>query len=249
MREMEKKLGLLVWVWFMLCGFCVGRFVVKKNNLKVTSPSSLNGVYECAIGNFGVPQYGGTMAGIVVYPEANHKACNGFDISFKSKPGGLPIFLLADRGVNCDDMNSLQGLWLNRMATYIMQIYEKKIGQKKMSFWSFINISLMIRLITSVPVAAAASLAKSGCPNCRHPALIEAKNCHHRGAFIRPLVVAMLLRAWGPVGGHSRKWYWVGCACVVCGVVCARLQVLSLSLSVEEGSSTFGVMARFWAKF
>ena len=98
MREMGKKLGLLVWVWFMLCGLCVGRFVVEKNSLKVTSPSSLNGVYECAIGNFGVPQYGGTMVGTVVYPKANHKACNDFDISFKSKPGGLPTFLLADRG-------------------------------------------------------------------------------------------------------------------------------------------------------
>lgn len=98
MREMGKKLGLLAWVWFMLCGFCVGRFVVEKNSLKVSSPSSLNGVYECAIGNFGVPQYGGTMVGTVVYPKANHKACNDFDISFKSKPGGLPTFLLADRG-------------------------------------------------------------------------------------------------------------------------------------------------------
>ena len=46
---MGKKLGLLVWVWFMLCGFCVGRFVVEKNNLKVTSPSSLSGVHECAM--------------------------------------------------------------------------------------------------------------------------------------------------------------------------------------------------------
>ena len=98
MREMGKKLGLFVWEWFMLCGFCVGRFVVEKNSLKVSSPSSLNGVYECAIGNFGVPQYGGTMVGTVVYPKANHKACNDFDISFKSKPGGLPTFLLADRG-------------------------------------------------------------------------------------------------------------------------------------------------------
>ena len=49
MREMEKKLGLLVWVWFMLCGFCVGRFVAEKNNLKVTSPSSLSGIDERAL--------------------------------------------------------------------------------------------------------------------------------------------------------------------------------------------------------
>ncbi|CAN6469423.1 unnamed protein product [Victoria cruziana] len=78
-----------------------GRFVVEKNSLRVTSPDYLKDVYECAIGNFGVPQYGGTMVGIVVYPHANQKACKTFDdagISFKTKPGGLPTFVLIDRG-------------------------------------------------------------------------------------------------------------------------------------------------------
>jgi len=77
------------------------RFVVEKNSLRVTSPAALRGVYECAIGNFGMPQYGGTMHGVVVYPKANAKACNpfaDFDLSFKPKPGGLPVFLLVDRG-------------------------------------------------------------------------------------------------------------------------------------------------------
>jgi hypothetical protein len=99
--KMREKLGFLVGVWLLLCGFCFGRFVVEKNSLKLTSPDSLKGVYECAIGNFGVPQYGGTLVGTVVYPKANQKACKGFDevdISFKSRPGGLPTFVLADRG-------------------------------------------------------------------------------------------------------------------------------------------------------
>ncbi|GFY82437.1 vacuolar sorting receptor homolog 1 [Actinidia rufa] len=98
---MREKLGFYVCVWFFLYGPCVGRFVVEKNSLKVTSPDSLRDVYECAIGNFGVPQYGGTMLGTVIYPTANQKACKSFsdfDLSFKSKPGGLPIFILADRG-------------------------------------------------------------------------------------------------------------------------------------------------------
>ncbi|CAN6581650.1 unnamed protein product [Malus baccata var. baccata] len=98
---MKEKLGLLVGVWFLLCGVCVGRFVVEKNSLKVTSPSSMKGLYECAIGNFGVPQYGGTLVGTVYYPKTNQKACKGFedfDESFKPKPGGLPTFLLVDRG-------------------------------------------------------------------------------------------------------------------------------------------------------
>ncbi|KAI8002847.1 Vacuolar-sorting receptor 1 [Camellia lanceoleosa] len=74
-------------------------FVVERNSLKVTSPDALKGVYESAIGNFGVPQYGGTMVGTVVYAKANQKACKSFsdvDLSLKSKPGGLSIFLLAD---------------------------------------------------------------------------------------------------------------------------------------------------------
>ncbi|KAL2553446.1 putative vacuolar-sorting receptor 1 [Forsythia ovata] len=61
----------------------------------------LKDVYECAIGNFGVPQYGGTMVGTVLYPKANQKACKSFEdveISFRTKPGGMPIFVLADRG-------------------------------------------------------------------------------------------------------------------------------------------------------
>jgi hypothetical protein len=83
------------------CGGCEARFVVEKNSLSVTAPAALKGAYECAIGNFGVPQYGGTMVGVVAYPKANRKACKGFDdfdISYKAKPGALPTFLLVDRG-------------------------------------------------------------------------------------------------------------------------------------------------------
>ncbi|MBA0682047.1 hypothetical protein Goari_023804, partial [Gossypium aridum] len=98
---MREKFGVLICVWIMLLGNCLGRFVVEENSLKVTSPGSIKGVYECAIGNFGVPQYGGTLVGTVVYPKANQGACkifDEFDISFKSKPGGLPTFLLVNRG-------------------------------------------------------------------------------------------------------------------------------------------------------
>ncbi|XP_039033947.1 vacuolar-sorting receptor 1-like isoform X1 [Hibiscus syriacus] len=98
---MRENLWFLACLWVLLSGNCLGRFVVEKNSLKVTSPESIKGVYECAIGNFGIPQYGGTLVGTVVYPKANQGACKSFDdfdISFKSKPGGLPTFLLVDRG-------------------------------------------------------------------------------------------------------------------------------------------------------
>ncbi|KAE8703115.1 Vacuolar-sorting receptor 1 [Hibiscus syriacus] len=76
-----------------LIGDCHARFVVEKNSLTVTSPGKIKGTRDSAIGNFGVPQYGGSMAGAVVYPEENKKACKSFDefgISFKSKLGSLP---------------------------------------------------------------------------------------------------------------------------------------------------------------
>ncbi|CAM8955239.1 unnamed protein product [Rhodiola kirilowii] len=97
---MRERLGLCAILMFSLLGLCLGRFVVEKNSLKVTSPEFLKNTYECAIGNFGVPQYGGAMAGQVVYPTANRKSCLNFDdfgISFRQFPGALPIFVLVDR--------------------------------------------------------------------------------------------------------------------------------------------------------
>lgn len=92
------KLSYLWCVWILLCGSCMGRFVVEKNNLKITSPKSLRGIYNCAIGNFGVPKYGGTMIGSVVYPNVNQNGCSSFDGSFSSRPGSFPTFVLVDRG-------------------------------------------------------------------------------------------------------------------------------------------------------
>lgn len=79
-----------------------GRFVVEKNSLMVISPSELRGKHDSAIGNFGIPQYGGSMAGTVVYPKGgnNADACEEFAESFRAKPGALPNFLLIDRGGN-----------------------------------------------------------------------------------------------------------------------------------------------------
>ncbi|CAA7019160.1 unnamed protein product [Microthlaspi erraticum] len=97
----QEKLGVFTLSFLLIFNLALGRFVVEKNNLKVTSPDSIKGIYECAIGNFGVPQYGGTLVGAVVYPKSNQKACKSysdFDISFKSKPGRLPTFVLIDRG-------------------------------------------------------------------------------------------------------------------------------------------------------
>ena len=78
----------------------LGGFVVEQNSLTVTSPDSLKGVHESAIGNFGVPQYGGTMSGYLIYPTVNMKACEAFSTPvFKpDKVGSRPFFALVDRG-------------------------------------------------------------------------------------------------------------------------------------------------------
>ncbi|XP_010942821.1 vacuolar-sorting receptor 1 [Elaeis guineensis] len=95
-------LGFLLAVWGLgfLASPAAGRFVVEKNSLMVTSPSDIRGKHDSAIGNFGIPQYGGSMAGTVVYPKTNNYACEKFSASdlFKPKPGALPNFLLIDRG-------------------------------------------------------------------------------------------------------------------------------------------------------
>ncbi|KAL0334955.1 UNVERIFIED_CONTAM: Vacuolar-sorting receptor 3 [Sesamum radiatum] len=91
-------LGLLL---LTLAEIVVGRFVVEKNSLRVISPDSIKGTHDSAIGNFGIPQYGGSMAGTVVYPRHSRKGCKNFDdsgISFKAKAGALPNFVLVDRG-------------------------------------------------------------------------------------------------------------------------------------------------------
>lgn len=96
--------SLRFFLGFLLLTFVptsMARFVVEKNSLTVTSPDKIKGTYDSAIGNFGIPQYGGSMAGNVVYPKDNQKGCKEFDefgISFKSRPGALPTILLLDRG-------------------------------------------------------------------------------------------------------------------------------------------------------
>jgi len=96
----RHRLGLLGFLLLAMASSIHARFVVEKNSLRVTSPDSIKGTYDSAIGNFGIPQYGGSMAGTVVYPKDNRKGCkefSNFSISFQKKPGALPTFVLLDR--------------------------------------------------------------------------------------------------------------------------------------------------------
>lgn len=99
-----QSFSLALFLGFLLLSLTpssMAKFLVEKNSLRVTSPDSIKGTYDSAIGNFGIPQYGGSMAGNVVFPKDNQKGCKEFDesgISFKSKAGALPTFVLLDRG-------------------------------------------------------------------------------------------------------------------------------------------------------
>lgn len=101
-REKQRRVFILLGFLFLTWVSSIeSRFVVEKNSLRVTSPDEVKGTYDSAIGNFGIPQYGGSMAGTVHYPKDNRKGCkdfSDFSISFKKKPGQLPIFVLLDRG-------------------------------------------------------------------------------------------------------------------------------------------------------
>ncbi|KAH7366427.1 hypothetical protein KP509_18G077500 [Ceratopteris richardii] len=92
---------LIVWTCFLI-GFpyVKARFVVETNSLSVTSPDSIKGQYTSAIGNFGVPDYGGTLAGTIAYSTENAFACSEFGSTdkFKSRPGGQPVIVVVDRG-------------------------------------------------------------------------------------------------------------------------------------------------------
>lgn len=82
-----------------------GGFVVEKESISVLSPSELRySKHDASIGNFGVPDYGGTMVGSVVFPQKGSHGCNSFDGDkpFKSK-SSRPVILLLDRGGNFYD--------------------------------------------------------------------------------------------------------------------------------------------------
>lgn len=88
---------LIISTIFVRCAH--GRFVVEKSSVSVLSPYSLRSKHDGAIGNFGIPDYGGSMVGTVVYPQKGFFGCNPFegDKPFKSR-SSRPTILLLDRG-------------------------------------------------------------------------------------------------------------------------------------------------------
>ncbi|KAM7530326.1 hypothetical protein LguiB_033736 [Lonicera macranthoides] len=100
---MANYVGICV-VLLVLAGIFIveGRFVVEKSSIRVISPYDLrSSKHDAAIANFGVPGYGGSMIGSLVYPSNGSFGCNPFDGDKPFKPkSSRPTILLLDRG-NC----------------------------------------------------------------------------------------------------------------------------------------------------
>lgn len=92
-----------IWAFLVLLATFVssvyGRFIVEKSSITVLHPLSLSSKHDSAIGNFGIPDYGGSMVGSVVYPGQGASGCEPFegDKPFKTKLH-RPTILLLDRG-------------------------------------------------------------------------------------------------------------------------------------------------------
>lgn len=91
------SLGALLLLSLLITPAC-GRFVVEKNSISVLNPDSL-GQRDSAIGNFGAPDYGGTMILDVKLPEKDADGCKPFQTSFKrTSATSNPSVALLDRG-------------------------------------------------------------------------------------------------------------------------------------------------------
>ena len=95
-------------LWVLLLSSVSGRFVVEKSSITVLSPHKLRSKHDGAIGNFGLPDYGGFLVGSVVYPEKGSHGCQPFegDKPFRFR-SSRPTILLLDRGGNSSQPPSL----------------------------------------------------------------------------------------------------------------------------------------------
>ncbi|KAG5105470.1 hypothetical protein JHK82_042445 [Glycine max] len=84
------------------------RFVVEKSSITVLSPHKLKAKRDGAIGNFGLPDYGGFIVGSVVYPAKGSHGCENFegDKPFKIQ-SYRPTIVLLDRGGICLSFGSV----------------------------------------------------------------------------------------------------------------------------------------------
>eukprot|EP00262_Sarcandra_glabra_P000226 TRINITY_DN10301_c0_g1_i1.p1 TRINITY_DN10301_c0_g1~~TRINITY_DN10301_c0_g1_i1.p1 ORF type:complete len:622 (+),score=76.84 TRINITY_DN10301_c0_g1_i1:239-2104(+) len=94
MAHLKKPFMFLLISTIISSGYC--KFNVEKSSISVLSPENLKSKHDSAIGNFGIPNYGGTMMGTVFYPQDASSGCSSIDVD---RPRShFPVFFLLDRG-------------------------------------------------------------------------------------------------------------------------------------------------------
>ncbi|GAV75047.1 PA domain-containing protein [Cephalotus follicularis] len=98
MAFLKMVMSLFLLSTIVINSACAG-FVVEKSSISVLSPLSMLSKHDSAIGNFGVPDYGGFLVGSVLYPDKGAYGCEAFegDKPFRSK-FPRPTIVLIDRG-------------------------------------------------------------------------------------------------------------------------------------------------------
>ncbi|XP_017701108.1 vacuolar-sorting receptor 6-like isoform X2 [Phoenix dactylifera] len=94
------SLQLATFLVLLAAAICsvASRFIVEKSSIRVLSPEHIRGHHDAAIANFGVPDYGGTMTGVIVRPDKGTTGCEPFNNGpFKSRTK-RSVILLLDRG-------------------------------------------------------------------------------------------------------------------------------------------------------
>ncbi|WOG84794.1 hypothetical protein DCAR_0103979 [Daucus carota subsp. sativus] len=101
---MSRNLLFIIVIVFIIGVNANGRYVVKKNSIRIVHPYGLmSKQYDAAVADFGIPFDGDAMVGSVLYPRKNSHACKPFDgvengeQPFRSN-STPPIILLVDRG-------------------------------------------------------------------------------------------------------------------------------------------------------
>lgn len=96
-----KEFGVVCTLALLMLGsVSADRYNVQTHAIHIKEPKAIAGDYEAAIGDFGVPLYGGILSGELVIPRYNENACKRFDDSslFASSSKNLPKIALVDRG-------------------------------------------------------------------------------------------------------------------------------------------------------
>eukprot|EP00898_Chlorokybus_atmophyticus_P003912 jgi/Chlat1/4521/Chrsp29S04587 len=100
-----RRPAVVALTWALFASLCLlhvahAAFIVETNALHIMGAPGIDGDYQAAIGNFGVPQYGGRLRGTVVYPDANQDGCQIFpgDGHTYSPQRGVSQIVMLNRG-------------------------------------------------------------------------------------------------------------------------------------------------------